>query len=138
MTAPLDTLTLAQLFIRQAQLNADHERLLTARNNCAAGSFDWDLHNAALTGSMQDIADLAREITRRITAQLSADPDTDDGRLTDVPMVCTRCRKPVEPVPGRRTTWTHKTVDFTRPGCVPAGGIKAMVAAGNENVARDA
>lgn len=68
----LTTLTLTQLFTRQAQLNLDHERLLAARNNCAAGSFDWDLHDAALTGSMQDIADAAREVTRRITTQHAA------------------------------------------------------------------
>lgn len=50
--------------------------------------------------------------------------------LTDVPMVCTSCRKPVM---RSGEDWVHlHTADIGR--CPHEGPVKAMVAAGNENV----
>jgi hypothetical protein len=66
LTAPLETLTLTQLFARQAQANANHERALACRNQHPTISAEWDLWNAVLAGSMQDLADLAAAITRRV------------------------------------------------------------------------
>jgi hypothetical protein len=133
----LTALTLTQLFTRQAQLNADHERLLAARNGCAPYSFDWDLQNAALTSSMEDIADAAREITRRITAQLPArHDDRTDEILTHVPMVCTTCRQPVSRQPEQ---WVHVHFNDYLSCEMPDGTpVTAMVEAGNESVPRNA
>ena len=59
--------------------------------------------------------------------------------LTDVPMVCTLCRKPViRETDIKPAAWRH--ADLLQAGrCVHAHGriaVKAMVAAGNENVPR--
>ncbi|HEV2451633.1 MAG TPA: hypothetical protein VGS62_06885 [Streptosporangiaceae bacterium] len=55
-----------------------------------------------------------------------------DGPLTDVPMVCTKCRTPVLRASGG---WYHVSQEGSRL-CGQAGPVKAMVAAGNENVPR--
>jgi hypothetical protein len=66
LTAPLGTLTLTQLFARQAQAGTTHERALACRNQHPTISAEWDMWNAVLTGSMQDIADIAEAITQRL------------------------------------------------------------------------
>ena len=72
-------------------------------------------------------APAARKAAARATAP-------DDDCLTDVPMVCTICRKPV--TRGETTgLWFHSdTSDPER--CSRTVPVKAMVEAGNENVPR--
>ena len=145
LTAPLETLTLTQLFARQAQVNSDHERALAARNQHTTISAEWDLWNAVLTGYMIDLADIAAAVTKRI-AGMAAEAASDSHPLTHVDMVCTACRKPVFEVPGTSnpargwvgTQWAHDLVQDAR--ACPASGsdVKAMVAAGNESVPRNA
>jgi hypothetical protein len=137
LTAPLETLSLTQLFARQAQANLDHERALIARNQHSTISAEWDLWNAALTGFMIDLADIAKAITARI-ADMRAEHDAEP--LHHVPMVCTTCRKPVRECPNATCTghWRHVLADDSR-GCLASGfAVKAMVAAGNESVPRNA
>jgi hypothetical protein len=114
------TLTLTELFSCQAETNARHESFVRSRNECAPGSFDWDLRNAAVTGTMMDIADIAREITRRITVmQGDAQAAPGDELQTRVPMACTDCGTPVMQYgPGQ---WMHKTAAAAR-ACPRSGG----------------
>jgi hypothetical protein len=93
-------------------------------------SDEWNLQ-AARCREIEETAHAAyAEIERRAN-------DLDQYPLTGVPMVCTRCRQLVEPVPGQEPTmWTHQAVDYTGPGCVPAAQVKAMVAEGNASVPR--
>lgn len=79
---------------------------------------------------LRKISEALRELDSVIAHRITAD------LLTDVPMVCTSCRKPVERAPQvTPQLWRHVSVDDaaachgTRPG-----PVKAMVAAGNENV----
>jgi hypothetical protein len=56
--------------------------------------------------------------------------------LTDIPMVCTVCRKPAEPIREHDGQWQH--YDFDDAVRCPAAGnpVIVMVAAGNESVPR--
>jgi hypothetical protein len=121
----LTTLSLPQLFTRQAELTATDRELAAIRNACAPGAFDWDLNNAALTGNMQDLADVAAEITRRITAQIE-EARADAGPLTHVPMACTACGKPVRSYDAG--IWVHVDTDDYLSCPVPDGTpVKARV-----------
>ena len=104
LAAPLETLTLSQLFIRQAQAGNDHERALTARNQHPTISAEWDLWNAVLTGNMQDLADIAAEIGRRIDDMRA---EAEHGPLTLTPMACAECGQPVRSL-GMDGGWVHK------------------------------
>jgi hypothetical protein len=139
--AILVTLTITQLFARQVQTGANYERALACRNQHPTVSAEWDLWNAVLGAYMEDLADIAAEITARITdmqAEMQAARLTES--LTHVPMVCTSCRAPVTEVRDSTRVWRHimwtgpSDCQDIRDGLV----ITAMVAAGNENVPRDA
>jgi hypothetical protein len=106
LTAPLETLTLTQLFARQAQAGTTHERALACRNQHPTISAEWDMWNAVLTGSMQDLADIAAAITTRI-ADMAAETGT--RPLHHVAMACTTCGAPVRPSPVIDGRWVHKT-----------------------------
>lgn len=119
----LKTLTLTQLFARQAQANHDHENALAARNQHPAISAEWDLWNAVLTGSMQDLADIAAAITERIR-EMHAELRADDTALTHVPMACTACGRPV--MEYSEGGWMHKdAADIA--ACTRTGPVQARV-----------
>ena len=118
----LTTLSLTQLFTRQAELNARHEDFVRSRNACPPGSFDWDLHNAACTGTMQDLADVAAEITRRIEDMRAG---TEPAPMVHVPMACTACGTPVMQYAEGR--WMHKTDAASRACTRGTGPVRARV-----------
>jgi hypothetical protein len=63
----------------------------------------------------------------------------DDDSLADVPMVCTVCRQPVEQISGpggEGALWAHDITRMADP-CRGNRPIKAMVAAGNEEIPLD-
>jgi hypothetical protein len=144
LTAPLETLTLPQLFARQAQANSDYERALLCRNQHTTISAEWDLWNAVGDGFMIDLADIAKAITARIREmQAEAGAAREASPLTGVPMVCTICRQPVRECPDETCTghWKHiRGADQIACFKVRGSGVpvKAMVAAGNESVPRNA
>jgi hypothetical protein len=131
-----DLLTLDDLYELHTRLCAQereiHARLMDGLTPLISPlSDEWNLQ-AARCREIAETADAAyAEIQRREDEALDRFP------LTGVPMVCTRCRQLVEPVPGQQPTmWTHQAVDYTGPGCVPAAQVKAMVAEGNASVPR--
>ena len=121
----LDTLTLTQLFARQAQANHDHEIALAARNQHPAISAEWDLWNAVVTGSMQDLADIAAAITERIREMAAEiEVSAEAGPLTHVPMACTACGRPV--MEYSEGDWMHKdAADIA--ACTRTGPVQARV-----------
>jgi hypothetical protein len=107
LTAPLETLTIAQLFARQAQANHDYERALLCRNQHPTISAEWDLWNAVGDGFMIDLVDIAKAITKRI-GEMQAEAEASRGARTFTEgWACTTCGEPVMSTePG---IWHHKT-----------------------------
>jgi hypothetical protein len=133
-----DTLTRDDLSSMHGILAQQHEALMAQlydanyRPLLEVGGAEWNAIRAREADTHATMTAVFAEIQRR-----DESGDLDRYPLTGVPMVCTRCRQPVEPVPVRGyTIWTHKSVDYTGPGCVPAVQVKAMVAEGNERVPR--
>jgi len=76
--------------------------------------------------------DILAIINRKPAPQGSSEDDA--GSITAVPMVCTVCRQPVK-AGSQRGLWFH--ADSGNPAnCSRIVPVRAMVAAGNENVAR--
>jgi hypothetical protein len=132
----LDMLTTDELDQLHARLSSGTIRLCEqliagceADMHRTSGWFVGSPAHAVLKAAMAEHAELSAEVLAELRARW-------DRALTEVPMVCTACRKPVseaEDNAGRRM-WLH---DFPADGglCPRLDGpVKAMVAAGNENV----
>jgi hypothetical protein len=131
----LDMLTTAELDQLHARLASGTIRLCDqfiagcrADMHRTGGWFVGSPEHAVLKGAMAEHAELTAEVLAELRARW-------DGKLTDVPMVCTTCRQPVSQ---SGNAWLHSSPADARTCAAlrvtPDTPVKAMIAAGNEKL----